>query len=139
MLVGRLPYDPMPANTMYEQIKTKKLFNGDKLHQKNAPQLSKETISTLKKMLQIRAEERISWRDLLQEPILDDGPYEELPGDFQINKTVRNAEINKKIQCELYNIDQENEKLYNELEKQSEIGSGNKKGPEIQKLTAKEV
>lgn len=70
---------------------------------------------------------------------MDDGPYEELPGDFQINKTVRNAEINKKIECELYNIDQENEKLYNELEKQSEIGSGNKKGPEIQKLTAKEV
>jgi hypothetical protein len=70
MLVGKLPYDPMPANSMYEQIRTKNLFNGDRLYEKGAPDLSKETIECLKKMLTIRPEERYTWRELLESPIL---------------------------------------------------------------------
>ncbi len=55
---------------MYEQIRTKNLFNGDRLYEKGAPDLSKETIECLKKMLTIRPEERYTWRELLESPIL---------------------------------------------------------------------
>jgi hypothetical protein len=62
----------MPANSMYEQIKTKKLFNGDHFCEKGAPVLSKGVIECLKKMLTLRPEDRLSWRELLENPILAD-------------------------------------------------------------------
>ena len=77
MIYGRIPYEPMRANDMYQQIMSKNIFpHGGKLA---GVKPSEELLDFMKRILKVEQKERMNWKEFLEHPILNK-QEKQLPG-----------------------------------------------------------
>lgn len=70
MIYGKIPYEPMRAPDMYEQIISKNIFpNGGKI---GGIKPSDKLLDFMKKVLVIDQKYRMNWKEFLDHPILNE-------------------------------------------------------------------
>ena len=124
MIYGKIPYEPMRAPDMYEQIISKNIFpNGGKIGQVKP---SDRILDFMKKILVIDQKYRMNWKEFLDHPALNQ-VEQELPENFRVSRNI--AAIKNTVNMEVGERTDDEICVKVEEEKPSEVQEGKEKKP----------